>query len=138
MGKNRNGKRPQVYTGKNKDPMGDPGRMERHAIDVFRDMSRGKYNFSNLVEFNNRDFVYAAIQAASKNVRKHNILKTALEFTYGASSDPDVVALKNQENATANGWFFVYATMTNFMNTQDLGAIMGMAQQLLNNRDLRL
>lgn len=138
MRKPKNGKPQKFYTGKNKDFMGDPGRMERHAVDVFRDMSRGKYNFSNIAEFNNRDFVYAAIQAAAKNARKHHILKTALDYTYGTSSDPDVIALKNQEMATYNGWYYVYSGMINFMNSGDLGAIMGMAQYLLNNREIRL
>ena len=34
---------PQRYTGKNVNVMGDSGRMEKHAIDVFRDMNRQKY-----------------------------------------------------------------------------------------------
>ena len=34
--------RPQQYTGKNKDPMGDVGRMEHHAVEVFRGTPCGR------------------------------------------------------------------------------------------------
>lgn len=135
--KNKN-KQPQKYTGKNIDYMGDPGRMERHAVDVFRDMSRGKYNFNNLVEFENRDFVYAAIKAAEKNYRRHDILRVALSYTYGMSNDPDVVGLMNNEQTCCNGWQYIINSMYAFMNTKDYGALMGMAQQLSSNRNLRL
>lgn len=135
---NRSQQKPQRYTGKNVDYMGDPGRMERHSIDVFRDMSRGKYNFNNIVEFQNRDFVMAAIRAAEKNMKRHDILVTALNFTYGSSNDPDVIAMKNQELASYNGWAFIRNSLYAFMNTMDFGALYGLANQLSSNRELRL
>lgn len=136
--KKKNGNKPPRYTGKNVDYMGDPGRMERHAVDVFRDMSRGKYNFNNISEFNNRDFIYAAIQAAEKNMKRHDIMRVALDYTYGMSNDPDVIALKNMELSCYNGWCFIRNSMYGFMNTGDFGSLMGMAQHLSANRDLRL
>lgn len=139
MGKNKNrNQRPQRYTGKNVDYLGDPMRMERHAVDIFRDMSRGKYNFNNLNEFLNHDFVYAAIRAAQKNIKKHEILSTALSYAYGASNDPDVIALRNQENFSLTGWNFIYNGLCSFTHTLDLGGLMGMAQWLANNREIRL
>lgn len=137
-GKNHNNQKPQRYTGKNVDNFGDPMRMERHAVDVFRDMSRGKYNFNNLNEFMNQDFVYAAISAAKKNIRRHQILVNALNYAYGASNDPDVISLKNQENATLTGWTFVVNGLCAFTSTMDMGSLMGMAQWLSNNREIRL
>lgn len=139
--KNNNGggqNRPQQYTGKNKDPMGDSGRMERYAIDMFRDMSRGKFDLSNVYKFQNRDFAYAAIRAAEKNFRRHDIMKTALNFAYGRSDDVDVIALTNIEISTCNGWQYIINTLYAFMQTGDLGMLAGMAQQLANNRNLRL
>lgn len=136
--KNRNNQKPQRYTGKNVDYLGDPMRMERHAVDVFRDMSRGKYNFNNLNEFMNQDFVYAAIRAAQKNIRKHQILVNALAYAYGACNDPDVISLRNQENAALTGWTFIVNGLCSFTSSMDLGSLMGMAQWLSNNREIRL
>lgn len=129
---------PQRYTGKNVNVMGDSGRMEKHAIDVFRDMNRQKYNFDNIYEFQNRDFVYAAIRAAEKNHRRHDIIRNALDYAYGASDDVDVISLRNIEQTTCAGWQYIVNTMYAFMQTGDLGMIVGMAQQLSNNRNLRL
>ena len=138
--KNRGGgnNNPQRYTGKNVNVMGDSGRMEKHAIDVFRDMNRQKYNFDNIYEFQNRDFVYAAIRAAEKNHRRHDIIRNALDYAYGASDDVDVISLRNIEQTTCAGWQYIVNTMYAFMQTGDLGMIVGMAQQLSNNRNLRL
>ena len=132
------GNNPQRYTGKNVDAMGDPGRMEKHAIDVFRDMSRGKYNFDNIFEFQNRDFVYAAIRAAEKQHRRHDIIRTALDFAYAASDDVDVISLRNIELTTCSGWQFIINTMYGYMQTGDIASLMGMAQRLSGNRNLRL
>ena len=132
------GNNPPRYTGKNVDVMGDPGRMEKHAIDVFRDMSRGKYNFDNIFEFQNRDFVYAAIRAAEKQHRRHDIIRTALDFAYGASDDVDVISLRNIELTTCNGWLYIVNTMYRYMRTGDITSLMGMAQKLSGNRNLRL
>lgn len=129
---------PQRYTGKNVNVMGDSGRMEKHAIDVFRDMNRQKYNFDNIYEFQNRDFVYAAIRAAEKNHRRHGIIRNALDYAYGASDDVDVISLRNIEQTICAGWQYIVNTMYAFMQTGDLGMIVGMAQQLSNNRNLRL
>lgn len=136
--KNKGGNRPQQYTGKNKDPMGDSGRMEQYATNIFRDMCRGKYNLDNIFEFQNRDFVYAAIRAAEKNHRRHDILKTALQFTYGQSDDVDVIALTNIEQQTCFGWQYIVSTLYGYMQTNDLGMLVGMAQKLASNRNLRL
>ena len=141
MGKNRNrnnNQKQQRYTGKNVDHFGDPMRMERHALDVFRDMSRGKYNFNYLNEFMNNDFVYAAIRVAQKNIRRHDIVASALSYAYGASNDPDVISLRNQENAILTGWTFIHSSFCGFTGTGDLGSLMGMAQWLSNNREIRL
>ena len=146
MGKNNNNRRkgngqqqrPPRYTGKNIDYMGDAGRMKRHAVDVFREMSHGRYNFNNIAEFNNRDFLYAAIQAAEENMKQSSIISSALNYAYGMSNDPDVVALKNRYISMYNGWMFIRNSMIQFTNTMDFGALMGMARQLSSNRDLRL
>lgn len=132
------GSQPQRYTGKNVDVMGDAGRMERHAIDVFRDMSRGRWNVQNIYEFQNTDFVWAALKAAERNVRRHDILLTALNYTYPGCSDADVIALKNQEMNIRNGWSYVYSILTGYINSGDIGAIFGMNNQLSTNRDLKL
>ena len=131
---NRGGNsQPQRYKGKNVDMMGDPGRMERHAIDVFRDMSRGKYNFNNISEF-----VLAAITASQKQLRIHQILKNALEYAYGNSDDNDVMMLKNRELVSCQGWETIIQSLYIVLNTQDLGTVYGMANRLSANRDLRL
>ena len=136
---NRGGNsQPQRYKGKNVDMMGDPGRMERHAIDVFRDMSRGKYNFNNISEFLNREFVLAAIIASQKQLRIHQILKSALEYAYGNSDDNDVMMLKNRELVSCQGWETIIQSLYIVLNTQDLGTVYGMANRLSANRDLRL
>lgn len=136
---NRGGnQQPPRYKGKNVDMMGDPGRMERHAIDVFRDMSKGRYNFNNISEFLNREFVIAAIQAAQKQLRQHEILRNALNYAYGASADTDVITLRNREMTTCQGWEFVISSLYVILNTQDLGTVYGLANRLSANRELRL
>ena len=130
--------RPQQYTGKNKDPMGDVGRMEHHAVEVFRDMCRGRYNLENLFEFQNRDFVYAAIKAAEHEFRMNDIIRQALDYTYGMSDGVDVIAQKNYFQSRCNGWQYIVNTMYAFMQTQDMGMLVGMANMLASNRNLRL
>ena len=131
-------KQPPRYRGKNIDMMGNPDRMERHAIDVFRDMSRGRYNINNIFEFNNKEFVQAAIIASQKELRKHTILKNALEYAYGASIDSDVITLKNRELMSCQGWEFIISSLYVVLNTGDLGTVYGMNNRLSTNRDLRL
>lgn len=144
MGKNDNRKNNQTqnknqrYTGKNIDMMGDAGRMERHAVDVFRDMNRGRWNINGLSDFYNRDFVWSALKAAERNIRKHDIYFTALNYTYPNCADSDVIALKNQEMQSLNGWRYIYQVLMGYMNSGDIGAILGMNNQLSTNRDLRL
>lgn len=140
MGKrNRNnGKKPQIYRGKNVDMMGDPGRMERHSIDVFRDMSRGRYNFNNIYEFLNRDFVIAAIMGAQKQLRRHEIMFNSLTFAYGASNDEDVISLTRQEFNTCNAWRSIISALYIVLNTQDLGTVYGLVNQLSSSREIRL
>lgn len=137
-GKRNNGNNPQIYRGKNVDMMGDPGRMERHAIDVFRDMSKGRYNYANISEFMNRDFVFAAINAASKQHRTHTIKLYAMEYAYGQSFDPDVISITNQERNFCKGWEMVINSLYIILNTGDIGTIYGLINRLQTNRDLRL
>lgn len=141
MGKNNkrktNNGQPR-YTGKNINYMGDASRMEKHAVDIFREMSRGKYNTNNLSEFNNRDFVLAAIKACERNIRQQNILVFSLNYTYGTSTDPDVIALKNKNVNILNGWIFVRDSLIRFNNSMDFGGLLGMVQHLATNRELRL
>lgn len=141
MGKNnRNGKRPQRYTGKNVDHLGDPLRMERHAVDIFRDMSRSRYNINNLSEFQNQDFVMACIRASQQQVRQNQIVLNALRAAYQglSASDPDVIGMTNKFQMLVNGWSKVYTTMYSFYNTGDLGSIIGLVGVLSSSRDLRL
>lgn len=141
MGKrNRNNgeRKPQIYRGKNVDMMGDPGRMEKHAIDVFRDMSNGRYNPNNIYEFLNRDFIISAINGAQKQLRRHEILFNALSFAYGASNDVDVIAMTRQEFNSCTGWRHVISVLYTVLNTQDLGTVYGLINQLSSSRDIRL
>lgn len=133
-----NGSNPPVYRGKNVDMMGDPGRMERHAIDVFRDMSRGKYNYNNAFEFMNRDFVLAAINAASKQHRLHCIKLCAMEYAYGQCIDSDVISITNQERNFCKGWEMIINSLYVILNTGDIGTVYGLINRLRSDRDLRL
>lgn len=134
---NQNGQPPR-YRGKNIDMMGDPGRMKRHAIDVFRDISRGRYNTNNIAEFLNQEFIMAAITGAREQLRRHEILRNAIVYAYGASADPDVLSLRNQETVTCQGWELIINTLYVILNTQDLGTVYGLINRLSTNRDLRL
>lgn len=135
---NNNKGKPPVYRGKNIDMMGDPGRMERHAIDVFREMCRGKYQYSNVTEFMNRDFVYAAITAASKQLRINTIKFNAMTYAYGASSDPDVIAITNQERNSCKAWESIINSLYIVLNTGDLGTVYGLINRLQGDKGLRL
>ena len=110
--KNRNGNnRPPKYTGNNVNPLGDPYRMKRHAEETFRDMCRGRYNFNNISEFMNDDFVNACIKCAEEKIRIQNIYLTALNYTYANSSDQMVTGLKNQHQITLRAWYQIYNTI---------------------------
>ena len=138
--KNKNNGRPPRYTGKNVDHLGDPLRMERHATDIFRDMSRSRYNINNIYEFQNRDFVLASIRVAQQQMRQAQIVLNALLAAYRGPSaaDPDVIALVSRYQMTYNGWYKVYSVTLNYLNTGDLGSIIGLVNVLGNSRDLRL
>ena len=142
MGKNNknrnNNNRAPKYTGNNVNPLGDTYRMKRHAEEVFRDMSRGRYNFNNISEFMNDDFVNACIKCAEEKIRTQNIYLTALNYTYANSSDPMVTGLKNQHQITLSGWYQIYNTMCGFTFHKDMGTILGLCNSLSTNRELRL
>ena len=118
--------------------MGDPAHMERHALDVFRDMSRSKYNPNLVTEFLNKDFVRAAIICAQKQHRQNSIILNALNYSYVASADPDVIQLTNKYISTCRGWEYIISSLYTVYNTSDLGIVYGMIRRLSSDRELRL
>lgn len=138
MGKRNKNKQPNRYTGKNIDMMGDVAHMERHALDVFRDMSRGRFNPNLVTEFLNKDFVRVAIVCAQKEHRKNAIILNALNYSYGTSNDADVIQLINRYISTCRGWEYIISSLYTVFNTSDLGTVYGMAQRLSSDRELRL
>lgn len=135
---NNNNNRPPRYTGNNVYALGDPIRMKRHAEEVFRDMSRGRYNLNDIVEFQNDDFIVACIKTAEEKIRTQNIYLTALNFTYARSTDPMVTALKNQHQIALNGWLQIHRVITGYSVHKDVGTLVGLFQSLSTNRELRL
>ena len=101
---NRPPKEPR-YKGNNANPMGDIGRMGKHAIGIFKDMSRGKVRHAGeYTEFYNQDFIRGAIDEVVYRIRENSIYQYALLSVYGNSTDPQVMSMIKKHTAAIEGW----------------------------------
>lgn len=135
--KNRGNRPPRLprYNGKNIDPMGDTSRMGKFALSLFRDMSRGKFDWNkNAQTFQNKEFVMAAIIEVQERVRENETYLTALNYAYGASSDMLVTRLKDRHMRAIEGWNYILQLLHSIYISQDTSLLLGMINRLPDYR----
>lgn len=129
---NKRPPRPPMYRGKNVDPMGDPGRMRRHATSLFKDMAHGKAKSIDEYRtlFANAAYLKAAIDEVTKKVYEQNIYNQALNFTYGASTDAVIRQMIDRHHKAHEGWSYILQTLYQIANSNDVTFILGLMNRL--------
>lgn len=123
------------YKGNDVDPMGDVGRMGRHAIGIFKDIAKGRARpYGSYTEFNNKDFLVGAIDEIAAKMREHNIYIFALRSAYGGTNDPQVITMVNKHVKALEGWTYVYQSMNQMLMTGDTSILLGLMNRLPDYR----
>lgn len=137
MGNNRNQNQPrkQRYKGKNVNPMSGVVQMGQHALRLIKNMAFGNFNMQkDGVYFQNQEFLLAAIHEVENEVKKQNIYCTALNNTYGCSTDVTVIKMINDHKRALDGWNFTLNTLVCILNTRDTSLLVGMLKRLPDYR----
>lgn len=134
MAKNNNKRTPR-YTGKNINPMGDPSRMGKHAVNMLKDMSRKQFDFPrNAPLFQNREFVMSALTEITYKIREQNTILMALNYTYGASNDTLVHQLIEKSTKAVEGWSYAAQILNFILSSGDISWVNALMNKLPDYR----
>ena len=133
---NRPPKQPR-YTGNKVNPMGDIGRMGKHAIGIFKDMARGKVRHAGeYTEFYNQEFIRGAMDEVVYKIRENSIYQYSLSATYAGTTDPQVISLIKKHTGAIEGWNYIYNALNQLLMTGDTTIVLGLINKLPDYRQV--